>query len=84
MGAQEFKDGEADEVEGIEVIDDYTIRFTTEEVYAPLITSFTYGILPKHLLEDIPVAELKLLNLIRIPLEQAPSSFLNFARISTL
>lgn len=30
-GAQEFIDGEADSVAGIEVVDDYTIRFTTSE-----------------------------------------------------
>ena len=30
-GAQEFIDGEADSIAGIEVVDDYTIRFTTSE-----------------------------------------------------
>lgn len=49
IGAQEFRDGKANEVEGIKIIDDYTISFTIKEINAPkLINDFGYGIMPKH------------------------------------
>ncbi len=43
----------------INVIDDYTISFSTDEPYAPLIGNLAYGILPNHLLKDVPMAKLK-------------------------
>jgi len=52
VGAEEFNEGEADEVEGIEVIDDYTISFQLEEPHAPFLVDVTTGIVPKHLAEE--------------------------------
>lgn len=46
-GYEEYKKGNATSVKGIKVIDDYTISFTTKEVYAPVIYSFSLGIMPK-------------------------------------
>ncbi|EOD00417.1 peptide-binding protein [Caldisalinibacter kiritimatiensis] len=52
VGAEEYRNGEADHIEGIEVVDDYTIKFTIKEVNAPkLINDFGYGIMPKHIYE---------------------------------
>lgn len=49
VGAQEFRDGKADHVDGIKIIDEYTISFTTKEINAPkIINDFIYEILPKH------------------------------------
>jgi len=38
---------------GIEKIDEYTVRFTLKDVYAPFITSLDIGILPKHIWQEI-------------------------------
>lgn len=77
-GAQEYHDGERDDVPGIEVIDDYTIRFSTDQPHAPLLAQFTYGILPSHLLADIPVAELEQAEFNRNPIGAGPFKFVEF------
>jgi peptide/nickel transport system substrate-binding protein len=59
LGAAAVKAGEADAVEGIEVIDEYTIAITTEEPNALFLN--TIGgrfIMPEHVLGEIPIAEL--------------------------
>ncbi len=78
VGAEEFKKGEREDVPGIEIIDDYTIRFTTVRPHAPFITQFTYGILPYHLLKDIPVAELETADFNRNPIGAGPFKFVEF------
>ncbi len=77
-GAEAYKEGEVDYVEGIEIIDDYTISFTTEEVYAPFLNEFTYGILPSHILEDVPVAELEAHDFNQNPIGAGPFKFVEF------
>ncbi|MBN1287582.1 MAG: peptide ABC transporter substrate-binding protein [Anaerolineae bacterium] len=58
VGATEFKAGETDTVPGVEVVDAQTIRFTlTGSDYLFLRKSFL-GILPKHVLGDVPVEEI--------------------------
>jgi peptide/nickel transport system substrate-binding protein len=37
----------------------YTIQFTLHEPYAPFLDYTTIGLVPKHVLEDVPVSELK-------------------------
>lgn len=57
-GAQAFRDGEADGVAGIEVIDDRTVAFTTSEPFGPFLP--TVGgvfILPEHVYGAVPVAQ---------------------------
>lgn len=50
VGAEEYRNGEADAIEGVQVIDEYTISFTIKAVNAAkLISDFGYGILPKHI-----------------------------------
>lgn len=58
-GAQAYKDGAADHIEGINVIDDYTVAFTTDQPNALFldIQGQRY-IMPSHLLKDIPVIDL--------------------------
>jgi peptide/nickel transport system substrate-binding protein len=61
LGAEAKKNGEADEVEGVKVIDDYTISLTTVDPNSLFLESTFFGqrmIMPAHLLKDIPVAEL--------------------------
>lgn len=45
--------------QAINVIDEFTIAFTTDEPYAPLLGNLGYGILPAHLLKDADMAKLK-------------------------
>ncbi len=52
IGAEEFNDGEADSVEGIEIIDEYTISFKLKAPHAPFLVNMNTGIVPKHLAED--------------------------------
>lgn len=51
LGATAYKEGTADTIEGIEVIDPLTIKFTFEEVYAPAIESCGFSVIPKHIFE---------------------------------
>ncbi|ACB86346.1 peptide-binding protein [Natranaerobius thermophilus] len=57
-GFDEYRAGEADEVEGIEIISDHEIEFHFEQVDASAVYYVsTWGISPKHVWEDIPVGE---------------------------
>lgn len=58
-GVKEYREGTADTVEGIKVIDDYTIEFTTDGYYSKAESFFgQLKILPKHIWEGIPYPEL--------------------------
>lgn len=48
----------ADTVEGIKVIDDYTISFTAVEEYASFLEDLGYGILPAHVFEGVEVKDI--------------------------
>lgn len=59
-GTDEFASGEADEITGVKVIDDYTVEITLKEPRA----DFFYGmgglnLFPKHVWETIPFAEMR-------------------------
>lgn len=60
LGAEEYRAGEADDVEGLEVIDDHTIAITTVEPDASIFNTVSQGIaaiLPEHILGDVPHEE---------------------------
>src|SRR5699024_5709501 len=57
-GAQEYKDGEADEVTGFEVKDDYTAVVTFKEPKVNNLENLWTSPMPKAELEDIPVGDL--------------------------
>ncbi|WP_018130461.1 peptide-binding protein [Effusibacillus pohliae] len=43
----------------VEKVDDYTVKFTLSEPYAPFLTgALGYEILPKHILKDVPIKEM--------------------------
>jgi peptide/nickel transport system substrate-binding protein len=42
----------------VEALDEHTLQFRLPEPYSPFLDYLTFGILPKHLLEDIPPSEL--------------------------
>lgn len=55
-GAQEYRDGTADSVAGIDVIDDHTIAFTTTEPFAPFLPVIGgIFILPQHVYGAVPI-----------------------------
>lgn len=60
VGAAEYHDGTVDEVEGIKVLDDYTIEITLKNPYAPFLelVAQQIWILPKHIMGDTPIAEM--------------------------
>lgn len=43
----------------IEKVDDLTVKFTLPNSYGPFPHSLTRGILPKHLLQDVPAVEMR-------------------------
>lgn len=47
VGYEEYNKGDAKSVEGIKIIDDYTISFTNKNVDAAGIWNFSYGIMPE-------------------------------------
>lgn len=67
VGAQDYHDGKAESIEGINKIDDYTISFKYTEVYAPALSNFSQrGIIPKHIWSKVDISnwenETELLN----------------------
>ncbi|TQQ84075.1 hypothetical protein EXD82_08715 [Peptacetobacter hominis] len=57
-GAEAYHNGEAEDVEGIKVVDDDTIEIQFEKVYAPAVTNIgNLKILPEHIWGEVPVAE---------------------------
>lgn len=74
-GARDFREGKADSVAGINILDDYKISFTIEETDAAFLGNLTYGILPAHLLKNIPVGELESAQFNRQPIGCGPFKF---------
>ena len=59
VGATEFDNGEADEITGIKTPDDYTLELNLVRARSSVLNNMaSFNIWPKHLLEDIPFAEL--------------------------
>ena len=44
----------------VEKVDDYTVRFTLKEPFAPFLSSLTVGILPKHIWVEIAAERMRL------------------------
>lgn len=59
-GAKDYHEGSVDKIEGIEVIDKSTIKFTFAEPYSPGLTNLgSIGIIPKHIWGEVPIAQWK-------------------------
>ncbi|MCB2298743.1 ABC transporter substrate-binding protein [Clostridium tagluense] len=59
-GAKAYHEGKSKSIEGIQIVDDYTIKFQFEEVYSPgLVNIGGMGIIPKHIWEKAPIATWK-------------------------
>jgi peptide/nickel transport system substrate-binding protein len=67
-GCPDYRQGKAESVEGIEVVDDHTLRVRLTEPYAPfLVSTAVTGILPRAKYQAIAVKDL-----MRHPLSRAP------------
>lgn len=79
LGAEEFKAGQADEVKGIKIIDDYTVQITLKEVYAPFLVQTTiFGVMPKHILGKYQPAELDKIPFNQKPIGSGPFKFVEY------
>ncbi|WP_221563592.1 peptide-binding protein [Alkalihalobacillus sp. TS-13] len=47
-----------EKIESIEAEDDTTVKIKLSEPHAPFLVTLTYGILPEHILKDVPIADL--------------------------
>lgn len=74
VGAEENKAGEADELVGVEIIDDTHVRFTLRQPDTLFLASTTsrQRILPQHVLEDIAPAEIDNSEFARKPIYTGP------------
>ncbi|MFA5124595.1 MAG: ABC transporter substrate-binding protein [Patescibacteria group bacterium] len=70
----EFKSPLAKSFRGVvaEKIDDYTVKFTLKESFAPFSSMLTFGILPEHLWYNIPPANADLNELNKKPVGTGP------------
>ncbi|PJE60034.1 MAG: hypothetical protein COU85_00425 [Candidatus Portnoybacteria bacterium CG10_big_fil_rev_8_21_14_0_10_44_7] len=59
----------------IEKIDDYYLRFRLKTYYAPFLQNLTFGILPKHLWQNISASQFPLHELNLKPVGSGPFSF---------
>lgn len=57
-GLGAFQSGAAESIEGLTVVDEYTIQITLETPSMSLLDTLAFvGILPKHVLSEVPAAE---------------------------
>lgn len=59
LGAEEFRDGAAENIAGVRVIDDTTVEFTYAKPIPTMIWDFSFFVaFPEHLLGDVPYDQL--------------------------
>src|SRR5262245_41711190 len=78
-GCREFHEGQAAAVDGVEVVDDHTLRVRLTEPYAPfLVSTAVTGILPRARYASIPVKALLQHPLSRAPIGTGPFSYVDW------
>ena len=58
QGAKAYFDGEADDIPGIVIVDDFTVKFMHEFPTGDLLAGSGFDILPEHVVGKIPPAEI--------------------------
>jgi peptide/nickel transport system substrate-binding protein len=58
VGMEAFHNGETEEIEGVEIIDPYTIKISFNDVYASVLTMVgtKANLIPEHIWKDVDVA----------------------------
>jgi peptide/nickel transport system substrate-binding protein len=75
-GAPNYRAGKADEISGVKVVDDYTVKATLTEPSAPFLTiASNQFIVPQHVLADVPVAQMLDNPYARAPIGTGPFVF---------
>lgn len=64
--------GDFERIKSLEVVDDYTVKVTYKEPFAPALSSWAMSILPKHLLEN---EDLNITSFSRRPIGSGPYKF---------
>lgn len=58
-----------------EKTDDYAVKFTLAQPFAPFLSSLTFGILPQHIWQDIPISNIMLAEYNLKPIGTGPFLF---------
>jgi peptide/nickel transport system substrate-binding protein len=66
-----------------EKIDDYTVKFTLKEPFAPFLSMLIFGIIPEHLWYSIPAANADLNELNKKPIGTGPWKVASFKKDKT-
>lgn len=79
---QKMADWEAwlngDGKKAINVMDEYTISFTTSEPYAPFLENLAFSIIPAHVYEGTPIGEMENHPAIKQPIGTGPYKFVQY------
>lgn len=80
VGLDEYIAGEAEEISGITVVDDYTVQIELSSANAIFLTKTYLGILPEHILGDMTVEELEQSDYVDAPtVTSGPYDFVEFS-----
>ena len=78
-GAEAYRAGEAESVSGIEVLDERSIRITTNEAFAPVLANIAgIFILPEHIYGEVDIAQWQQDATNRNPLGAGPFEFVEW------
>lgn len=78
-GFTEFNSGAADELSGIEIVNERTIKFCLSKVDAPSLTNIAvWSISPKHVFEETEIADLEYHPAISAPIGAGPYKFVRY------
>jgi len=87
VGYQDFVDGKADEIAGIQVVDDHTVKLVLTDPNGALLTSMTPAfyvrMVPKHIWDGVPAAEVNQDPRWRTPIATGPFQIVKFVDSST-
>ncbi|MDC7219881.1 MAG: ABC transporter substrate-binding protein [Spirochaetales bacterium] len=82
IGVEAYHNGEADEISGVEIIDDYTIKISFEEIYASVLTMVgtKANLIAEHVWAGIePAKAPEMTEMLRNPVGTGPFKFAEFA-----
>ncbi|HVL24182.1 MAG TPA: ABC transporter substrate-binding protein [Thermomicrobiales bacterium] len=75
-GAEAYHAGEAEEITGIKVVDDYTVEVTLDSPWAPFLTiGANQYIVPQHILGEVEVGKILEHEYARAPIGTGPFKF---------